>query len=55
MKPSVEKLKLKHGWAVQHDPKHCSKSTKQWLEGRDAGLRADESKPGSESYLDAVE
>ncbi|KAI3368362.1 hypothetical protein L3Q82_008070 [Scortum barcoo] len=33
VKPSVKKLKLKRNWTLQHDndPKHTSKSTKDWL------------------------
>lgn len=33
MRASVQKLKLKRKWTVQHDddPKHSSKSTKTWL------------------------
>lgn len=32
-RPSVQKLKLKRMWTMQHDsdPKHSSKSTKEWL------------------------
>uniref|UniRef100_A0A3Q3J790 Tc1-like transposase DDE domain-containing protein n=1 Tax=Monopterus albus TaxID=43700 RepID=A0A3Q3J790_MONAL len=33
VRPSVRKLKLKRNWTMQHDndPKHTSKSTKDWL------------------------
>ncbi|MBN3324653.1 TXND3 protein, partial [Atractosteus spatula] len=33
VRPSVKKLKLKHKWTLQqdNDPKHSSKSTKEWL------------------------
>ena len=33
VKPSVKKLKLQRNWTLQHDndPKHTSKSTKDWL------------------------
>ena len=33
VRPSVKKLKLKRNWTLQHDndPKHTSKSTKDWL------------------------